>query len=319
MNNPWSAITPPNNDVSARRIDHTHPLDLFWARDFHGRYLLICEVDSNESLEKHKLPELAGIYAMFMPLENRQRLILSLNENANWEMFFALCNDLVEATRIREGAADAVSIIHRRLVKWSEFLKKKRADILDEQAIRGLIGELHFIKKYLIPVFGPGAAASFWVGPEGSPQDFSINRSAIEVKCQLGTTQPYVRISSAEQLSPQLPEMYLYVVTLGKARADHQDAVTLPGLVASIRTELESHAPQQAERFSNLLLGMGYFDSEKYFEFSYVIADSQMFEVRDNFPRIPTESLSTGIIKVTYDISVAECLSFKKWPEWIRG
>lgn len=168
-------------------------------------------------------------------------------------------------------------------------------------------------------MFGPGAAASFWVGPEGSPQDFSINRSAIEVKCQLGTTQPYVRISSAEQLSPQLPEMYLYVVTLGKARADHQDAVTLPGLVASIRTELESHAPQQAERFSNLLLGMGYFDSEKYFEFSYVIADSQMFEVRDNFPRIPAESLSTGIIKVTYDISVAECLAFKKWPEWIRG
>lgn len=139
MNNPWSAITPPNNDVSARRIDHTHPLDLFWARDFHGRYLLICEVDSNESLEKHKLPELAGIYAMFMPLENRQRLILSLNENANWEMFFALCNDLVEATRIREGGADAVNIIHRRLVKWSKFLKKKRADILDEQAIRGLL------------------------------------------------------------------------------------------------------------------------------------------------------------------------------------
>lgn len=318
MNNPWKAITPPINDVSARRIDHTHPLDLFWARDFHGRYLLICEVDSKESVARFALPDLVGIDAMFMPLENKQRLILSLNENANWEMFFALCNDLLEATRGTEGGTDAVIVIQRRLVKWSDFLKKKRSDILDEHVIRGLIGELHFIKKHLIPVFGPDAAVSFWVGPEGSPQDFSINCSAIEVKCQLGTTHPYVRISSAEQLSPQLQEMYLYVVTLGKARADHQDAVTLPGLVAYIRGELETEALQQAERFNNLLLGLGYFDSEKYLEFSYVIADSQMFEVRDGFPRITAESLSSGIIKVTYDISIAECLPFEKWPKWIR-
>ncbi|MEI8366352.1 MAG: PD-(D/E)XK motif protein [Parachlamydiaceae bacterium] len=319
VNNPWNTITPPSNDVSARRIDHTHPLDLFWARDFHGYYLLICEVDSEDRVARHKLPELAGIDATFMPLEKKIRLILTLNENANWEMFFALCNDLVEATRCARSSADAVSIIQRRLVKWSDFLKKRRSGILEEQAIRGLIGELHFIKKYLIPGFGPSAAVSFWMGPEGAAQDFSINDSAIEVKCQLGTTHPYVRISSAEQLSPQLPEMYLYVVTLGKARADHPDAVTLPWLVAYIRSELEAEAPQQAERFNNLMLGLGYFDSEKYLEFSYVIADSQMFEVREGFPKIPIESLRSGIIKVTYDISIAECLPFEKWPEWIKG
>ena len=28
MNNPWDEITPPSKDLSARRVDHTHPLDL---------------------------------------------------------------------------------------------------------------------------------------------------------------------------------------------------------------------------------------------------------------------------------------------------
>jgi len=43
MNNPWENINPPSKDVSARRVDHTHNLDLFWGRDHLGHYLFIYE------------------------------------------------------------------------------------------------------------------------------------------------------------------------------------------------------------------------------------------------------------------------------------
>jgi hypothetical protein len=319
MNNPWNAILPPSDDVSARRIDHMHPLDLFWARDFQGRYLFVCEVESAEKLKKYKLPELAGIQAVFMPIEGKVRLILSLNDKANWEMFFALCNDLVQATRGTADSLVAISIIQRRLLRWHDFLKNSRPDILPEQVIKGLIGELFFIKTHLAPIFGSGTAVSFWNGPEGASQDFCINDVAVEVKCQLGTTQPYVRISSAEQLCSQLPEMYLYVVTLGTARADHSEAITLPSLMADIRKDLETEAPQQAERFNDLLFGIGYFESEKYLDYSYVIVEEQMFEVPDEFPKISAEGLCPGIIKVTYDVSIAECVPFSKWPQWLEN
>ncbi len=318
MNNPWNAISPPSDDVSARRIDHTHPLDLFWARDFKGRYLFVCEVETDERLEKYKLPELEGVQATFMPLDGKIRLILSLNDKSNWEMFFALCNDLVQATRVAKDSVVAVSIIQRRLQRWHDFLKNSRSDILPEQTIKGLIGELFFVRKYLMPKFGSGTAVSFWMGPEGAPQDFCINDSAIEVKCQLGTTQPYVRISSAEQLCPQLPEMFLYVVTLGKARVDNPVAVTLPLLVDALRQELEAEAPQQLERLNDLLFGLGYFESDKYQDYCYVITDEQMFGVVDGFPRVVAENLPTGVIKVSYDVGLSECMPFEKWPDWME-
>ena len=43
MINPWDEITPPIKDLSARRVDHSHPLDLFWARDHLGSYLFVYE------------------------------------------------------------------------------------------------------------------------------------------------------------------------------------------------------------------------------------------------------------------------------------
>src|SRR5258708_17450041 len=123
-----------------------------------------------------------------------------LNDKGNWELFFSLCNDLVEATDHINDSAEAVQKIMIRLNRWHEFLKKRHPGLLSEEKILGLIGELLFIKNHLIPVFGPGQSIKFWQGPEGLPQDFNVNESAIEVKCQSASRSDTVRISSADQL-----------------------------------------------------------------------------------------------------------------------
>ena len=60
MNNPWEKISMPSQDINARRVDHAHPLDLFWGRDHLGRYMFICEFAGDEIAPKD-LPDLAGI------------------------------------------------------------------------------------------------------------------------------------------------------------------------------------------------------------------------------------------------------------------
>ena len=60
MNNPWEEISVPAYDVFSRRADHTHPLNLFWARDPYGRFLFIYEFVSPDSLPD-KFPLLNGI------------------------------------------------------------------------------------------------------------------------------------------------------------------------------------------------------------------------------------------------------------------
>ena len=77
-------------------------------------------------------------------------------------------------------------------------------------------------------------AIKSWKGPEKAPQDFALNETAIEIKCQSGSTRATVKISSADQLEPQLPEGYLIVFTL--ADADENEGFDLNIITKQIRS-----------------------------------------------------------------------------------
>jgi len=319
MNNPWEKISMPSQDINARRVDHAHPLDLFWGRDHLGRYMFICEFAGDEIAPKD-LPDLAGIQVFCNRSDHApatKRLVLMLNHQANWEIFVPLCEDLIRSTREeghREGAAQTII---RQLRRWQELLKRVPSGALSEEQIRGLIGELVFIRYYLIPVFGAPAAISFWQGPEGLPQDFSVNDAAVEVKSHLSTAKAEIRISSAEQLSTVLPELYLFVLSLGVSVSENPSAVNLPQLVDSIAAQLESQ-PRAGERFRTLLLSAGYLELDLYKDFNYIVTTRQMYQVREGFPRIRIEDVVTGVSNISYSISLHSLEGFEKYPPWLE-
>ncbi len=320
MNNPWQVINPPLKDVSARRVDHTHVFDLFWARDHMGRYLFIYEFPSEDPVPIIDLPDLVGIQTLFVSSDDGiigNRLVLLLKEQGNWEIFLSLCNDLVQATRQAKNSSSAIQAILRRLARWHEFLKRNPSEILPEESIKGLIGELLFIQYYLIPSFGAGQAIKFWQGPEGLPQDFNVNNGAIEVKCQSGATSPFVKITSADQLCPQLPEMYLFVVTLGKTVPEAEGVINLPFLVSNIKMALQTEASSQIERFYDLLYMVGYIDSDRYLDYNYILTGEKMFQVVEGFPRICSKDIHSGIVNLSYSISLSECDPYENQPGWM--
>ena len=321
MNNPWNDINSPSNDVSARRVDHRHPLDLFWAKDYLGHYLFIFEFPADNTLNKVTLPDLVGIQAIYMPAASqadKNRMVLILNEQTDWEIFLSLCKDLIESTQIVENTSAAVQAVLNRLERWQEFLKKNRSGILPEEKIMGLIGELLFIADHLIPAFGPRQAVHFWQGPEGLPQDFNVNESAIEVKTQSGATSPYVKISSADQLCTQLPEMYLFVVTLGRAAQETKNSINLCQLVSQIREMLKTEGSTHIEKFNDLLYAVGFIESDRYLDFNYLTTGQKMYRVSESFPRICSKSLPPGVLNLSYSISLAACAEFEDQPDWVQ-
>jgi len=191
--NPWDSIDLPSRDVSARRVDHTHPLGFFWAKDNQGRYLFLCEFPEGTQLPP-KFPDLKGVEVC--PPGDGQRLILVLKEKSEWKIFHALCIDIVVATRDLHNLTSSVSVIVKRLNRWQEFLRNAKSRLLSEERIKGLLGELLFISDFLVPAFGIQQCLLFWLGPEGCSQDFEVNDSAVEVKCQSGVSIPYLKISS---------------------------------------------------------------------------------------------------------------------------
>ena len=321
MNNPWEAISLPTRDLNARRINAEHPLDLFWARNHIGQYLFIYEFKSNEDFSNLTTPSLAGITSGLYPAEDEpglSRVVLTLNEQANWEIFYSLCMDVFHSTSQLTSAEGSAQSILRRLQRWHEFLKKRRSELLSEEQIKGLLGELIFLHDYLFATFDPGQAIKFWLGPEGFPQDFNVNNCSIEVKCQAGGTSPIIRVSSIDQLCSQMPEMYLFVVTLGKSSSELEGALNLPGLVSKIRADLNRVGSDQMERFNDLLFVAGYIDSERYLEYSYVLTNEDMFRVGGEFPRICRSEVHPGIARVVYDIDLSLCEPFAEWPDWIE-
>jgi hypothetical protein len=311
MNNPWDEIKTPDIDLMILRADATHPLDFFWAKDHLNRYLFVYEYPSKSELVIQKPPDLEGIGTNSFIYEKVARLIFSLKDKDNWELFYALCLNLMSATNKATIPEKAPYLILNRLKRWQRFLKKSKLDILAEENIKGLIGELLFLKNWVIPHFGVSDAIKFWLGPEGAPQDFSINDLAVEVKCQLGSTKPIIKISSLDQLNTQLSNLALYVVTLGKSTLEHKNSINLPCLINEIEKVVENEASPSLNRFQELLIEIGYIFKEKYYEYNYLFLGERAFNVEGEFPRVLPMELKEGIEYLRYNINLLDCVDYE--------
>ncbi len=322
MNNPWEEISIPSRDIYSRRVSSEHTLNLFWGKDPMGHFLFVYEFSTPDHLPD-KLPTLNGIKIhLLKPKKNtagKYMLILLLKDKKDWQIFLSLCNDIITATSDFEQPSHATKVILRRLKRWQEFLQLPRSGLLPEKTIKGLIGELLFISLHLQPAFGIEQAIQYWQGPDDLPQDFNVNSCAIEVKTQLGSTTPKVRISSADQLCTQLPDMYLHVVTLGKTDSSADDAINLPTLVAQIKQKLEEESPTSFENFNNQLYQTGYVDSDDYLQFSYILTSEQTYQIVEGFPRLCPDILTQGINSVRYDINLLDCEPYISSPNWMSN
>ena len=312
MNNPWEGIATPESAYNVRLVSDEHPLKLFWGKDVHGRYLFLLQFSKDATPNKKMLPELVGIRIAIAGSENCCHLVLLLNETQNWELFKALCVDLAHVSERCTNHTEAAGVILGRLLRWHEFLKREKQQVLSSEVVKGLIGELLFLRKVLVPRFGWADAVSFWKGPLGAPQDFTVHDMAVEIKVQSGSSRPYIHISSLEQLETQLPVFYLVIYTLSTIDPSNEDAFTLNSLIKDIRAELEHVDEMTRDVFESLILQMGYITIDYYDSPSFRCVTRRSFGVNDVFPRLTVSNVPSGITKASYQISLDSCMPFEK-------
>lgn len=316
MSNPWQDIDKPSNDFNVRLVSEAHPLSLFWGRDTQGRYLFIYDLEAENAPERKSLLKLSGITLDVARDGDRAKLVLMLNETGNWELFLSLCSDLIRATSSVDDHGIGANVFLRRLSRWQKFLKRIHPGVLSPEAVKGLIGELLFLKERVASEFGWETAVTSWKGPEGYPQDFAIHETAVEVKCQSGGSSPSVKITSAEQLLPQLPEGYLVVYTISTADSEDTEGFSLNEFVEKIRDQLEVAPEPTMERFEELLFLANYTMREEYDEPKFKRIAAKCFQIRDDFPRIRLSSIPSGIERVSYSLKLEPCEPYKASPSW---
>lgn len=307
-NNPWANLKQLNNGLDSIRVDPKSKFDFFWTISRDGQYQFFIDHSNLEDWSAKKIT-LSGIDIQQFRTSKKFRIALSLNEASDWDIFYILCDDLVHASENIQEEKAMLNIVYNRLLRWQKLFRKFGRKILSDAEQQGLIGELYFLKYYLLNTFSEIEALSFWKGPHGEQQDFGLGSMTVEIKSKQGTSAPHIQISSIDQLESQLKDGFLFVVTLNTASHTANNAFCLNEIISEIKYSLLN--PNDIDTFENLLTEAGYMELSEYSEKYYLVSKESVYTITEGFPRLIAQDLPAGIISVQYKIDIKECRPFE--------
>lgn len=305
INNPWEKVQNSKKDISINGIlaDKNNVLEFYWAKDYNGSLLFV--VKTNCEIINNKIPKLNGIFLKLTTYKNFGQLVFTLSSIEDKDIFYTLCQDLIKSTKDIKDKELAIKIIIRRLEKWQYFLKNSKKAI-DKKELKGLIGELIFLKNYLFKKYSIEESLNFWKAPLTSVQDFEFNNFAVEVKTKGSINS--VTISSFEQLYTEYENLLLYVVTLNESTISEENSFNIIDLICEIRNIIKTKSSLFEEKFNNLLMDYGFIEIDEYSEYYFLFIKDEFYDVTDKFPKI--KDIPFGIEKLNYNVNLDTCKNF---------
>ncbi len=297
----WSKIASEETPAGAFRLyDESHPLDLFVGIDPEGRRVLMLVVDQ----APQDLPA-AGVIEVTLNQRNdgKYSLLFRLARPEFHELFGRLCQDLVETSRTSDKQNGTARFL-LRLSRWRKLLEPGPSQGLTDRQLRGLFGELWFLKTVAMKQFDHLTAVHGWNGPLGASQDFQLGEALVEIKTVLPGAHS-VSISSADQLENGSAPLQLAVVMI-----DISQGISPVELVNQLRQELVS-TPVALTEFDIRLAELGYTDRPEYEQLHFAVQGIRYYPVTEAFPRIMLSLLPAGVSRVTYDLDLLQCGKYR--------
>ena len=311
---PWGVIRrPEGNDVNIRRVrDTTHAL--YWGKDAHGNALFIVhlEGDHREWYAGNRI-DVQGIQtelaASTGPKESH-RLVLSLVDRSDKELFQAFCEGLVSMICDVTDGRGRLSLTFDHLRRWKAFMASGRKSGLSPIEVVGLYAELLFLEELLDQGSSEQGAIDAWLGPEAVHQDFVFGNTAIEVKSVTGRDPSVIRIASEDQMETVCDRLFLRVYRLSP-QGGSPNELSLNGLVVKIQATLKE--PGSVHLFREKLSVAGYyFELPEYSKPFYVVLGSDTYLIDEEFPRLVRSKIPAGIVRVSYSIQLENIRPFRR-------
>lgn len=271
------------------------------------RHLLIPLADEQRPIADHHSH---GVSLSPRDLEDAKGLTRYIDvacEEADLRDLFAIfCDDLLDRLEAEPAAPAAVCV--SVLDRWRDLFSLKRGRLLGEQALVGLLAELHVLER--IAGRNPDSALRLWTGPDKARADFTGSLAALEVKATTNRERATVAIHGIQQLDQgSLEDVYLYVEQFERVPAGGDsvpDAVRRLLAVGLSRAELLSR-----------LAVVGYLEGEReaYALFRFDLTAIRTFRASEpGFPRLVPSSLTDPglaqrIHEVRYSIDVSDAES----------
>lgn len=309
-NRPWDDIKTPTEDLSVRQIRDSQYLPLYWGKDVNGRCVFIYEINEDGTkIFQENLVCIHGIKIDFRVLSTtgNQGLILVLEKHVDQDLFYSLCETLVDELSKISDPLVGLSVALSQIKRWKAFLAGKQSRVLSAEEIRGLFSELKFLQQMLDQMDNELDALDAWQGPEASHQDFIFSDTAVEVKSLSGRERNTVKISSEDQLESLSSSLFLKVFRLIDM-PESKASISLNELVKTVEETLTE--AEAIDMFDTKLAKVGYVKMLNYDKPKFVIAEEQTYRVEGEFPKIVRSELSEGLIRVGYEIKLESIRGF---------
>ena len=289
---------------SWRRVNVKHPLDIYIGMDVAGRYAFeyTGRFHINKSIRSSSLIELTH----YKQKDDRISMVLSLTDHKYLRQFCTFCNDIVNSTNtLKSEDISEYETICNILVAWQKMFRVQTT-LLSENEIKGLIGELLFLRNELIPIYGVSRAISAWTGPDATKKDFSINETWYEIKT-IDNARNSVRISSIEQLESDVTgQLIIYRM---EKMASEFSGITINSLVESLMLIIDLFTDK--ELFMEKLAHTRYRFDPLYDSYVYDVKSIDRFWVSTDFPRLKRKNLHKAINSATYELTISELSDYK--------
>lgn len=299
----WNEI---RNHGVYQGYDAYHIVDLYFGMDTEGNRDFVILT----STIPPKLPQSSKSIKLYRTLrdDGKHAIHFQLIQQSDNDVFIRLCHDLAESSRNCTTESEGINRLLSRYIKWKKLLDRSGKGQLSSIEIKGLLGELLFMEKYLFKRYGFSITIDAWVGPLGADRDFAYADSWYEVKA-IDPGALTVLISSVDQLDTD-DEGHLVLVTLEKTSTVDIHGITLSETITHIK-ELIALEPAAATIFDSKLADAGCLDYMPDDEDRYVIHKITQYVVSNSFPRIRRRDLVKGIVKVEYHLSVDSLTEYR--------
>jgi hypothetical protein len=298
----------PLGDLLNARLASNESDSLYLAIDAEGmRHLLLILSENDEELQDESSKGLSVVtreLTQFSEHLTRWIDIKCIDPNGI-SILDSICEDIIH--QLIADLRSPAEIVKRVLSKWRRFWGALPTVVFSRDELLGLFGELWFLSQWLLPFQTHLAVVKSWRGPYASRHDFEFTENSIEVKVTSSSRGRVHSINGFDQLNPpESGRLYLFSM---QVREEAGASNTLPSVIEHCRIQL-ANDPETLEIFERSLFQTGYSDlhDAEYDKVKFRIAESVLFRVEDDFPRLTdgnfVNGLPKGIERIDYEINL---------------
>ena len=229
-------------------------------------------------------------------------LCIILNDDFFKDLFDDLILSIYSKIYNISNPEEYSELFTRHFFKWSSFFENKRNEGLTKDQVKGLIGELIYLKDLLLnSEDNIDDVLLSWRGPYDEGHDFVFDFKDYEIKT-IDKSKNNVRISSEYQLeSEKGKKLELVVITV---EVDIENGISLKKIINEIKSLVLDKFGDNSI-FINAIAqkGLTIGDLEQYEIYSYTPIEEISYDsANDNFPKLTRTTIPEQINKLNYSI-----------------